>query len=97
MNWWAIDTNLPLKAKVRLPHHWSAVSQGQATFVAHSADKQSSNYDAESSNHDPGLSKHDPCLRPQGSNFSNVKWRVIYTNLPVKTTVRLPHRSITVS
>ena len=36
---------------VRLPHPWSGDSQGQETFLAPSADKQTRNYDTECSNH----------------------------------------------
>ena len=44
-----IDTNLPVDAIVRLPHPWSRDSQGQETFLAPSADKQTRNYDIECS------------------------------------------------
>ena len=47
MKWWAIYTNLPVNAIVRLPHPWSADSQGQETFLAPSPDKQTRNYDTE--------------------------------------------------
>ena len=40
-------TNLPLNAIVRLPHPWIGCSQGQETFLAPSADKQTRNYDTE--------------------------------------------------
>ena len=36
---------------VRLSHPWSGGSQGQETFLAPSADKQTRNYDTECSNH----------------------------------------------
>ena len=45
MKWWAIYTNLPVNAIVRLPHPRSGDSQGQETFLAPSADKQTRNYD----------------------------------------------------
>ena len=45
MKWWAIYTNLPVDVIVRLPHSWSGNSQGQETFLAPSADKQTRNYD----------------------------------------------------
>ena len=45
MKWWAIYTNLPVNAIVRLPHPQSGDSQGQETFLAPSADKQTRNYD----------------------------------------------------
>ena len=45
MKWWAIYTNLPVNAIVRLPHPPSGDSQGQETFLAASADKQTCNYD----------------------------------------------------
>ena len=35
-----IYINLPVNAIVRLPHPWSGDSQGQETFLAPSADKQ---------------------------------------------------------
>ena len=44
-------TNLPVNATVRLPHPRSGDSQGQETFLAPSADKQTRNYDTECSNH----------------------------------------------
>ena len=40
----------------RLPHPRSGDSQGQETFLAPSADKQTRNYDTECSNHHPSLS-----------------------------------------
>ena len=40
-----IYINLPVNAKVRLPHPWSGGSQDQGTFLAPSADKQTRNYD----------------------------------------------------
>ena len=39
-----------LNAIVRLPHPQSGDSQGQETFLAPSADKQTRSYDTESSN-----------------------------------------------
>ena len=45
MKWWVIYTNLPVNAIVRLPHPRSGDSQGQETFLAPSADKQTRNYD----------------------------------------------------
>ena len=41
---------------VRLPHPRSGYSQGQETFLAASADKQTRNYDTECSNHHPSQS-----------------------------------------
>ena len=41
---------------VRLSHPRSGDSQGQETFLAPSADKQTHNYDTECSNHHPSLS-----------------------------------------
>ena len=72
---------------VRLPHARSGDSQGQETFLASSADKQTHNYDIECSNHHPSLST----LRPKGLSRSKMKWSAIYTNLPVNVIVRLPH------
>ena len=72
---------------VRLPHPRNGDSQGQETFLAPSADKQTPNYDIECSNHHPSLST----LRPKGLSRSKMKWRAIYTNLPVDVIVRLPH------
>ena len=45
MKWWDIFTNLPVDVIVRLPHPRSGDSQGQETFLAPSADKQTRNYD----------------------------------------------------
>ena len=45
MKCWAIYTNLPVNAIVRLPYPWSRDSQDQETFLAPSADKQTHNYD----------------------------------------------------
>ena len=42
-----IHTNLPVSDIVRLPHPRSGDSQGQETFLAPSADKQTRNYDTE--------------------------------------------------
>ena len=49
--WWAIHTNLPMDVIVRLPHRQCGDSQGQETFLAPSAYKQTRNYDIEYSNH----------------------------------------------
>ena len=40
-----IYTNLPVNSIVRLPHPQSGDSQGQETFLAPPADKQTHNYD----------------------------------------------------
>ena len=87
MKWWAIYRNLPVNVIVRLPHPRSGDSQGQETFLAPSADKQTCNYDIECSNHHPSLST----LRPKGLSRSKMKWWAIYTNLPVDVIVRLSH------
>ena len=58
-------TNLPVDVIVRLPHPWSGDRQGQETFLAPSADKQTRNYDTECSNHHPSLST----LRPNSFLF----------------------------
>ena len=65
-----IYTNLSVNAIVRLPHPWSGDSQGQETFLAPSADKQTRNYDKECSNHHHSLST----LRPKGLSRSKMKW-----------------------
>ena len=72
---------------VRLRDPRSGESQGQETFLAPSTDKQTCNYDTEGSNHHPSLLT----LRPKGLSRSKMKWRAIYTNLPVDVIVRLPH------
>ena len=41
---------------IRLPHPRSGDSQGQETFLAPSADKQTCNYNTECSNHHPSQS-----------------------------------------
>ena len=50
---------LPVNAILRLPHPWSRDNQVQEIFLAHSAVKQTCNYDTECSNHHPSL----PTLR----------------------------------
>ena len=72
---------------VQLPHLRSGDSQGQETFLALSAGKQTRNYEIECSNHHPSLSTH----RPKGLSGSKMKLWAIYTNLPVDVIVRLPH------
>ena len=64
------NTNLTVNALVRLPHPRSEDSQGQETFLAPSADKQTRNYDTECSNHHPSLST----LRPKRLSRSMMKW-----------------------
>ena len=54
---------------VRLPHPRSGDRQGQETFLAPSADKQTCNYDTECSNHHPSLST----LRSKGLSRSKMK------------------------
>ena len=66
--------NLPVNVIVRLPHSLSGDSQGQETFLAPSADKQTRNYDTECSNHHPTIST----LRSKGLSRSKMKWRAIY-------------------
>ena len=45
MKRWAIYTILPVSAIVKLQDSWSGDSQGQETFLAPYADKQTDNYD----------------------------------------------------
>ena len=47
MKWWAIYTNLPVSDIFKLLHPRSGDDQGQETFLAPSADKQTRNYDIE--------------------------------------------------
>ena len=54
----------PFSACAYLPHPWSGDSQGQETFLAPSADKQTRNYDIECSNHHPSLSTLRPGADP---------------------------------
>ena len=84
-----IHANLPVNAIVRLPHSQSGDSQGQETFLAPSADKQTRNHDTECSNHHPSLSTP----RPKGLSHSKMKWWAIYTKLPVNVIVILLHYS----
>ena len=65
-----IYANLPVNVIVRLPHLWSGDSQGQKTFLASSADKQTRNYDTECSNHHLPVS----ILRSKGLSRSKMKW-----------------------
>ena len=48
--------DLPASVIVRLSHPQSGDRQGQETFLAPSANKQTSNHDTEFSNHHPSLS-----------------------------------------
>ena len=48
-----IYTNLPVSDIARLSHPRGGDSQGQETFLAPFADKQTRNYDTECSNHHP--------------------------------------------
>ena len=76
-----------MNVTVRLPHPQSRDSQGQETFLAPSADKQTCNFYIECSNHHAYLST----LSPKGLSSSKIKWQSIYTNLPVNSIFRLPH------
>ena len=51
-----IYINLPVNAVVRLSHPRRGDSQGQETFLAPSAYKQTRNHDTECSNHHPSIS-----------------------------------------
>ena len=70
-----IYANLPVNVIVKLPHPQSGDSQGQKTFLAPSANKQTCNYDTECSNHHVPLS----ILRSKALNGSKMKWWVTYT------------------
>ena len=59
-----------MNAIARLPHPRSRDSQGQETFLAPSADKQTHNYDTECSNQHPSLSTQ----RPKRLSHSKMKW-----------------------
>ena len=87
MKWWAISTNLPVNAIVRLPHPRSRDIHGQETFLEPSADKKTHNYETKCSNHHPSLTT----LISKGLSCSKIKWWAIYTNLPVNAIFRLPH------
>ena len=63
-------THLPVNAIVRPTHRRSGDSQGQETFLAPSADKQTRKNDTECSNHHPSLTT----LRSKGLSRSNMKW-----------------------
>ena len=85
--WWAIYTNLPVNATVKLPHLWSGNSQNQETFLASPVDNQTRKHDTDCSNHHPFLST----TRLKTLCRGNMKWWPIYTNLPINAIVRLPH------
>ena len=87
MKLWVIYKNLTVDVIVRLPHPQIGNSQGQETFSAPSAEKQTRNYDIECSNHHPSLST----LSPKGLSRIKMKCWALYTNLPVDVIVRLPH------
>ena len=85
MKWWATYTNLRVNAIVRLPHPQILDSQGQRTFLVPSADKQTCNYDT------GALKQPLSISRSKGLSRRKMKWWAIYTNLPVKAIVILPH------
>ena len=87
MKWWAIYTNLPVNAILKLPHTHSRYSQSQEAFLESSAEKQTCNYGTECSNLDPFLS----ILRSKGLSHIKMKSWAIYLNLPVNAIVRLSH------
>ena len=87
MKWWAIYTNLPVDAIVRLPHSRSRYSQGLETFLATSTDNQTRTYEKECSKDHLFLWT----LRLKRLSRSKMKWWAIYTNLPVDVIFRLPH------
>ena len=72
----------------KLRHPRCGDSQGQAKFLAPSADNQARNHHLECSNHHPTLST----LRSKGLSHSKMKCCAIHKNLPVDVIVRLPHR-----
>ena len=74
-----IYENLPVNVIVKLPHPRSGDSQGQETFLAPSADKQTRSYDTECSDDHLILL----ILRKKGLSHSKMKWIAVYTNLPV--------------
>ena len=90
IKWWDIPINLPVDATVRLPHPRNGNRQGQETFLASSADKQTRHYDIECSKDQPSLST----LRPKGLSRSKMKWWALYKNFPVNVIVRLLHPRI---
>ena len=65
-----IYANLPVNVIVKLLLPRSGDSQGQETFLAPSADKQTRNYDTECSDHHLPLS----ILRSKGLSRSKMKW-----------------------
>ena len=85
MKQWAISTNLPVYALVRLPHLWKGDSQGHETLLAPPAGNQTRNCGIECSKHHSSVST----LRLRGLSGSNMKWREIYANLPVDARVSL--------
>ena len=87
IKWWAKYRSSPVDVIVRLPHPWRGDRQGQETFLAPSADKQSRHYDIEGSKHSPWLST----LGSKGFSLSKMKRWAIYKNLPVNVIIRLPH------
>ena len=87
MKWCTIHTNLPAKVIVTLPHPPSGDTNLQETLLAHSADKQTNNYDTICSIHHPSLST----VRAKWLRHSKMNWLVICTSLPVNVIVRLPH------
>ena len=87
MKCWAIYTHLLTNAIVRLPHHGSGDSQGQETFLAPSADKETRKYDTRVLKPPSALS----ILRSNGLSRSRMNWWAIYINLSVNAIVKLLH------
>ena len=90
MKWWDKHINIPVDVIVRLPHLRNGNREGQETFLASSAYKQTRHYDIECSKLHPSLST----IRPKGLSRSQMKWWALYTNLPENVIVRLTHTRI---
>ena len=90
VKWWAIYTNLVVTTIVTItpPHPRSRDSLFQEKFFARFPDNKSWNYDTKSLNH----SRSQSIPRSQGSSCSKMKWRPLYTYLPVNAIVRPPHQ-----
>ena len=69
-----IYKNFPPNAIVWLPHPRSGDIQGQETFLAHSADKHTCNYETECWSHHPSLST----LTSKRLSCSKMKWEATY-------------------
>ena len=89
MKWWAVYTNVPVNAIVKLYHSWSGDRQDQQTFLTPSSNKLIRNYHKNFSNHHSFISTQ----RSKELSLRKMKWWIKYKYLPVNAILRLRHLS----